>query len=186
MMKDYGKLFLCDVTGRLHAHCLIYCSDRRILLAAGLKPSELPTHLSVPADNDSATAPHDHVAGQPDERERRTDIHQFYENTEANGSKPLLLTQIVAAQIKTDPKSDEHPDVFGLAVWKKLDNDTKTKLKKAAGENPPNMAAIADTLYTPIRNILQGGPYNVPGPILDSFTSMKAPEVTEYVCATQA
>ena len=186
MMKNYGKLFLCSITGCLHVHCLIcYCSDRRILLAAGLKPSELPDHLGMPTDSDPAEAPNSHIAGQPDDRERRTDMHQFYENDDVNGRKPMQLTQIVAAQLRTNPQSDEHPDIFGLAVWKKLDEDTKAKLKKAAGENPPNMTAIADTLYTPIRNLLQKGPYAVPGPILDSFTSMKAPEVTEYVLTTQ-
>ncbi|KAF8892340.1 hypothetical protein CPB84DRAFT_1732422 [Gymnopilus junonius] len=158
--------------------------DRKILLAAGLKPHHLPAHLKPTAspvgdDDDIVTV------GQPDDRDSRTDMQQFYQADVPNGCKSLQLTQVIAAQLRTNPQSDPDPDTFGAAVWKTLDTDTKTNIRQNVSADPPNRAAIADLLYTPIRNILQLSPYSVPSPILDSFTSMKAPEVTEYVVVTQ-
>lgn len=110
---------------------------------------------------------------------------QYYQADPQNGHKPLQLALIVGAQISTNLTSDQDAATFGLVVWKTLDADTKNKVQKAAKENPPNSTSIADMLYTPIRDILNKGPYYVSTPILDTFTSMKAPEVTEWVLNIQ-
>lgn len=167
---------------------LIHCrSDRRILHVAGLKPHHLPAHLTLSASEDFVVGTESGVPfiGQPDNRDARTDMEQFYEADTPNGCKPLQLTQIIAAQIRTNPKSDPDADTFGLTVWKTLDHATKKKLREDANENPPNRADIADKLYTPVRQLLAKAPYYVPSPILDSFTSIKVPEVTEWVITSQ-
>lgn len=184
-MKNFGLLFFCCIPGSLHAnfHNSSF-SDREILLAAGLKPRDLPDHLSL-LDNDNFAEPVPDACGQPDDRDSQTDMQQFYQADSPNGHKPLQLMQIVALQVRTNPNCDQHADIFGVAVWKTLDNATKTKLQNSAKANPPEKASIADTLYTPIRTILQQSPYDVPSPLLDSFTSMKAPEVTEWMIRSQ-
>ncbi|KAF8876436.1 hypothetical protein CPB84DRAFT_1828999 [Gymnopilus junonius] len=120
-----------------------------------------------------------------DDRDSRIDLEQFYQSDVPNGCKSLQLTQLISAQLRTNPQSDPDPDTFGMVIWKALDADTKTKAKQYARADPPNKAALADLLYTPIRDILQLSPYSVPSPILDTFTSMKAPEVTEYIIFNQ-
>ena len=74
---------------------------------------------------------------------------------------------------------------FGMAVWDGLDADTKTKIQTAAKANPPDRVAIGDLLYTPTRNRLGDSPYIVPSVIVDTFTTIKAPEVIEWVIKTQ-
>ncbi|EDR03344.1 uncharacterized protein LACBIDRAFT_307492 [Laccaria bicolor S238N-H82] len=162
--------------------------DRRILLAAGLKPDHLPAHLAaLSARNDPTGGTNSDVPaiGQPDDRDCRADMEQFYEAAPPNGHRSLQLSQIIAAQIRTNLKSDPDANTFGLAVWKNLDQDTKKKLREDVKADPPNRASIADTLYTPVRQLLMKAPYSVPSPILDSFASMKVPEATEYVITSQ-
>ncbi|KAI0249598.1 hypothetical protein BJV78DRAFT_654572 [Lactifluus subvellereus] len=168
--------------------------DRRVLLAAGLNPLHLPSHLILTASNDQDSdsgsnsdsgAPKVTVLGQPDSRDCHTDLQQFYQYDVPNGCKPLQLMQVIGAQIRTSPQSDPDPDTFGAVVWKSLDSDTQKQLTTWATASPPDRADIADTLYIPVRNLLQTDPYNVPSPILDAFTAMKVPEVTEWVIATR-
>ncbi|KAF8967252.1 hypothetical protein BDZ97DRAFT_1981611 [Flammula alnicola] len=161
--------------------------DRRILLAAGLKAHHLPAHLSLTASDNSAAGADDNFIslGQPDDRDSRTDMEQFYQSDVPNGSKPLQLTQVIAAQFRTNPACDQDADTFGLVVWKSLDDTTRTTLRGYAQARPPKTADIADALYTPVCKLLQKDPYNVPSPILNSFSTMKVTEATEYVIAMQ-
>jgi len=152
--------------------------DRKILLAAGLNRSYLPAHLAV-TDNEDGLG--HGVLGQPDNRDCRVDMKQFYQADVPNGSKPLQFMQIVAAQIRTNPSSDPDPVAFGGVVWNSLNSSTKTQLQGWARENPPNRDKISTTLYTPVKTLLAGVPYSVPTPIRQSFTAMKTPEVTEWL-----
>lgn len=108
---------------------------------------------------------------------------QFYQGDTPNGHKSLDLAEFVSAQIRTNVDSDEAPEKFGAAVWASLDPDTKTKLETAAKASPPDRESMGDILYTPTRNRLEKGPYYVPGAIVDTFTTMKAPEAIEWIVA---
>ena len=180
-MKNYGKLFLRYFRGCFHSNFLIHCpSDRKILLAAGLPPHELPSHLGPEARPESAP-PIPVTSSQPDDRDCRTAMAQFYQADTPNGHKSLDLAEFVSAQIRTNPKSDPDPEIFGEAVWNTLDAETKTKLESDAKATPPDRAKMGDIVYTPTRGILEQGPYYVPSAILDTFTTMKAPEVIEWI-----
>ena len=184
-MKDYGELPVFSAVFKFMLIFLIpTCSDRNILLAAGLQPYDLPAHLN-PEPRTSSSEPLPNIINQPDDLDCHTDMTQYYQDDAPNGHKPLQLAEIVAIQVRTNPKSDEDPKIFGSNVWETLDSDTKTKLQQAAKENPPNSASIGDTLYTPIRNILSKAPYDVPTPILDTFTALKAHEMAVWVIKLQ-
>ncbi|KDR65379.1 hypothetical protein GALMADRAFT_1366210 [Galerina marginata CBS 339.88] len=179
---DTEFIFSCHTAECL---ALMLHFDRMILLAGGLTRGQLPETVSLAASKNSlaAAVPGDEIyaVGQPDDQEGRTDLKQFYQDDTLNGFKPLQLLHVIEAQIRTNPKSDEPITTFGEVVWNTLDDACQTQLEKYAKESPPNKKAIADELYTPLQTILQGSPYHVPPPILNSFTTMKAPEVTEWV-----
>ncbi|KAL2001287.1 hypothetical protein VTN02DRAFT_1954 [Thermoascus thermophilus] len=151
--------------------------DRRILLAAGLRAADLPIHLKAAERDDGTEYP---CIGQPDDRDASADLKQFYELDTRNGCKPLALAQIVAAQIRTNPASDEDPTTFGKVVWGTLDQSEKVQIKNWVSQSPPARAEMARFLYRPVCNILGRSPYSVPEPIQPTFTSMKVPEVVEY------
>ena len=109
----------------------------------------------------------------------------FYQENSPNGYKSFDLGMLVELQIRTNRKCDPDPEVFGKDVWETLDANTKTKVQEAAKANPPNRASIGDMIYTPTRSILEKGPYFIPNIILDTFTTIKAPEVIEWVVFTQ-
>jgi len=163
--------------------------DREILLASGLPPSSLPEHLMEHGDSEDNTGRRTgeySIMGQPDNRDCRVDISQFYQDDVQNGFKPLQLMQIIAAQVRTNPKCDEEVNTFSAKVWGAIDESTKGKLRRYATERPnPNRKAIADVLYTPAQGILKREPYLVPSPILESFNSVRIPEITEWVVKTQ-
>ena len=122
-------------------------------------------------------------SSQPDDRDCRTNMGQFYQGDTPNGHKSLDLAEFVSAQIRTNKASDEDPDTFGEAIWESLDAEIKTKLETAAKASPPDRENMGDILYTPTRNRLEKGPYYVPGAIVDTFTTMKAPEAIEWIVA---
>jgi len=153
--------------------------DRRILLDAGLSPKHLPPHLKLAADNDLHAA--ELAERQPSDQDCRTDMEHFYQSDAQNGCKSLQLMQIIAAQVKTNPECDKDPATFGAAVFKSLDSGTQQKLKGWAKENPPNRDNISKAIYVPIFQVLSRNPYFIPKPILHAFTSMKAPEVIEWL-----
>ena len=184
-MKDHGKLFLRCIPGCFHAHAhflIPSCLDRKILVGAGLQPHYLPGHLSpslAPHTDDSPAFPN--ILSQPDDQDCRTALTRFYQDDFQNGHRPLDLAQVVEIQIRINPASDQDAQVFGTAVWKTLDADTKTKLEKAAKAVPVDKASIGDILYTPIRDLLDKSPYDVPTAIIDTFASFKTLEVIEWV-----
>lgn len=108
------------------------------------------------------------------------DLKQFYDLDARNGCKPLALAQIVAAQIRTNPSSDEEPATFAKMVWGTLSQSEKNQIKDWASQSPPARAEMAQFLYRPVYNVLGQSPYSVPKPIQPTFTSMKVPEVVEY------
>ena len=164
----------------------VFLIDRNILLAAGLQPHDLPAHLSPspkPLSDDPALVPN--VSSQPEDRDCLSAMAQSYQYDLPNGQKSLDLVLFVDIIIRFIPRSDPDPDFFAQVVWSILNDDTKTKLKNAAKEDPPDRASIGDILYTPTRHALVASPEPVPTFILDTFTSMKTPEVTEWVVYTQ-
>ncbi|PHH90791.1 hypothetical protein CDD83_2640 [Cordyceps sp. RAO-2017] len=129
--------------------------------------------------------------GQPDNNEMALGLKHFYSDTATNGCKPLHLTQIMAAQGRTNPDCDGDPDKFGMVVLKKLKSDDKANkttnvktITSDAQQTPANRADIASIIYSTVHDLLMNDPYDVPGPILDSFTAMKVPEAVEYLVTT--
>jgi len=170
-------------------HRVMQKLDRKTLRLAGLPASDLPTHLKADqSDDDSQDDTPYPCLGQPDGRDISVDMKQFYQFDQRNGCKPMALTQLIAAQIRSNPTSDQEPLKFGNAVWNSLNTDDGKKLRKQlkdwAVESPPNRPKISQALYQPVYDLLGTDPYDVPEPIRPSFTSMKVPEVTEWVVDT--
>ena len=182
-MKNYGTLSICHFPGCFRSHSLISSRlDRKILLAGGLPPHELPKHLGPEPftgsdDSDSLL----NTSTQPDDRDCRTAMAHYYQDDTFNGFKSFDLGILVEAQIRTNPESDPDPESFGRAVWATLDADTKTKLHRAAEATTPDRENMGDILYTPTRSLLKKGPYFIPNIMLDTFTTIKAPEVIEWI-----
>ncbi|KAI1176106.1 hypothetical protein F4777DRAFT_547823 [Nemania sp. FL0916] len=157
--------------------------DRDVLRLAGLPVSQFPAHLQNPEDT-KGPQPVPLCHGQPDRRSATVSIKRFYQSDKPNGCHAMDLVQVIGAQTRFNPKSDEDPVLFGPKVWETIKEAEQKKLKSWAHEKPPNKHEIAGALYKPVYDILFKPPYSVPAPIQASFASMKVPEVTEWVVST--
>ena len=126
--------------------------------------------------------------GQPDNDDAAVALKQFYHGEAENGCKPLHLAQIMAAQSRTNPQCDQPVDTFDKKVWddikakdKKNSTGLVSQINKWVAESPLDRTDIVQAVYPTVHDILSGLPYNVPGPILDSFTAMNVPEVVEWL-----
>lgn len=96
----------------------------------------------------------------------------------------MILAQVITAQIRSNPSSDQEPITFSTAVWKTLTAAQKKDFKDWATEDPPNENKLSNGLYQPVYDILAKSPYDVPDPIRPAFAAMKVPEVTAWVIDT--
>ena len=153
-------------------------------MSSGLHPFFLPPHLSAKLSSGADPSGEGILIpalSQPDDLECYFDIVQYYQSDILNGSKPLQLMHAIAVQNMINAQSDEDASIFAGKVWNTLDPATKYKLGTYARTSPPNKGAIAGALYSPIRHVLPYRPYSVPAALVDSFTTMKVTEITEWV-----
>ncbi|KAI0405760.1 hypothetical protein F4802DRAFT_170788 [Xylaria palmicola] len=182
---NWHPLFAVGYPATGEIHVTLRDLDRDVLRFAGLPAARLPTHLQKAEDTDEDSEVSDYPClGQPDRRDAMVVTKQFYQADAFNGCKSMQLSQTIAAQIRTNPKSDQDPLAFSTAVWNTLSKGNQTQLKQWAQEDPPNKNEIAQFLYDPVYDLLGNDPYDVPVPIRPSFTSMKVPEVTQWVVST--
>lgn len=177
-------------------HRALVTHDNEILRRAGLPGAELARRAALlelgnedqnnlaggsSDDNSSGhSSSSDHPClGQPDNHDAKAAALQFYTDNATNGCKPMHLSQIVAAQIRVNPASDGKPSELGQAVSGELTDEQKTKIKLWARAS--DRASIANEIYAPLKAVLAKTPYLVPDPILSAFTTMKVPEVTEWI-----
>ncbi|KAK5625921.1 hypothetical protein RRF57_001637 [Xylaria bambusicola] len=195
-VKAYGIIYPTTP----NTHYVMRELDRKILLSAGLPVKQLPAHLQIPVnlvasgddgDDDPVNQKVSSSTGQPDNDEATVGLKQFYKEEATNGCKPLNLAQLMAAQGRSDPECDGDPVTFGVNVLKKIKADDKKNktdlcgdIQNWANETPPGRTKISQAIYDTVHDLLEGEPYYVPGPILDSFTAMKVPEAAEYLVTT--
>lgn len=112
-------------------------------------------------------------------------MKRFYDLTNPNGCHPMDLAQLVDAQIRTNPMSDQEPNKFAQNVWDTLSKKEQDDLLAWAKKSTPDKSQMAESLYKPVCKLLGQDPYNVPRNIRPTFTSMKVPEVVEWIITTK-